>query len=72
MGALHSLPAQLVAKERVLKLLQLADDVYQAWTGEKFEDGDNRDREPIVGIAKVTEHQLQWVVWHDTIVHILK
>jgi hypothetical protein len=24
------------------------------------------------GKAKVTEHQLQWVVWHDTIVHILK
>ena len=58
MGSLYNLSDQAIASEKVLKLLQLADNVYQAWTGEKFDDGDTRDREPIVGIAQMLQQEL--------------
>lgn len=58
MGSLYNLVDQEKASERVLKLIKLADSVYQTWTGETFEDGDNRDREPIIGIAQMLQQEL--------------
>jgi len=58
MGSLYSLSDQARASEKVLKLLELAGSVYESWTSEKFDDGDTRDREPIIGIAQMLQQEL--------------